>query len=58
MADRSTLQSTQQKDYEKSEFGRALALAYSVKINEVKSEVASNISSRLICISLGGLTMM
>src|SRR6266542_3469860 len=42
VADGSTLQSAQQKDYEKSEFGRALALACSVKINEVKSEVDEN----------------
>ena len=35
----STLQSIQQKDYEKSEFGRALALACSVKIIKEKSEV-------------------
>jgi hypothetical protein len=32
-------QPTQQKDYSKSEFNRALALACSIKINKVNSEV-------------------
>ncbi|GBC10444.1 hypothetical protein RclHR1_09630008 [Rhizophagus clarus] len=34
------LQPTQPKDYDKSEFSKALALACSIKIDKVKSEVA------------------
>jgi hypothetical protein len=39
VTDGSTLQPTQQKNYGKSEFSRTLALACSVKINTVISEV-------------------
>jgi hypothetical protein len=35
-----SLQLTQSKDYDKLEFSKALALACSIKIDKVKSEVA------------------
>ena len=35
-----SLQPTQPKDYDKSEFSKALVLACSIKIDKVKSEVA------------------